>query len=724
MFHCYDLFISYSRRDKRQVMKIVNLLKDKGYSIWIDESGIETGEQFKKVIVSAIEECKVLVFFSSKHSNVSPWTAKEIGVANSKGKPILPVKLDETEYNKEVLFDLVNLDYCDLTRRTQRNEQIESLLKSLIKLIGTVDYTKVSNSITSRHKCYRYLSLAVVAMTCIIAATFVYLKLSRVPDITIIPQRGAVLDEYGRKLAYTQELFDVYIDKSVLLGIDDKRLKDFAGQVAETINDDRNAYQYYSCLLDDNSRYLDVVKNASDSLVNALASLPVLMDKQYSKALICQSSGERIYPYGNLFSEVVGVYPCDSSKQSGIEYNLNNILSGVVGKTHKVRKFSLGLDRTISPKDGLYIRTTINVEFQQLVDSLLAYHINQNEIIESASVMILESSSGAIRAMVSRDTHNSNATTNFEHLFSSEPGSTFQTITLSALLEEKGVRLNESLPTNHGRISEYPRIPLDAYVQNYERKHQVSNMSILEGFAFSSNYVLRRLILDHYEGHPDDFIETLHKYKMNYPIKLGIEPSGKSARIIIPNPNDTSWHDEDLLNLAIGYNVLIPGINVLTFYNAIANNGKRIEPYLIEAYEDNGNVVKRATASSVEEPIISIEVVDSLKYALSMANRIGTGQRLKKTSIAGKTGTTRLILTDIERGGSMNPYSDINGRHKYMATYIGFFPVDSPRYTIYASFRTSLTDEASYGGNLPVTIIGAIAEEICAWNPSLEESYK
>lgn len=69
----------------------------------------------------------------------------------------------------------------------------------------------------------------------------------------------------------------------------------------------------------------------------------------------------------------------------------------------------------------------------------------------------------------------------------------------------------------------------------------------------------------------------------------------------------------------------------------------------------------------------------------------------------------------------MDPYSDTNGRRKYMATYIGFFPVDSPRYTIYASFRTSLTDEAFYGGNLPATITGAIAEEICTWNPSLEE---
>lgn len=721
MFHCYDLFISYSRRDKRQVMKIVNLLKDKGYSIWIDESGIETGEQFKKVIVSAIEECKVLVFFSSKHSNVSPWTAKEIGVANSKGKPILPVKLDETEYNKEVLFDLVNLDYCDLTRRTQRNEQIDSLLKSLSKLIGTSDSLLVSNPISPRNK---YLSLAMVAIICVIAATFVYLKLSQVPDITIIPQRGAILDEYGRKLAYTQEIVDVYLDKSVLLGIEDKRLKDFSGQVAETVNDGRNAYQYYSCLIDDNSRYLDVAKNASDLLVNALASLPVLMDKQYSKALICQPSGERIYPYGNLFSDVVGVYPCDSSKQSGIEYNMNSTLSGVLGKTHKTRKFSFGLDRTIPPKAGLNIRTTINVEFQQLVDSLLASHINQNEIIESASVMIMESSSGAIRAMVSRDAHNSNATTNFEHLFSSEPGSTFQTITLSALLEDKGVLLNESLPTNHGRISEYPRIPQDAYVQNFERKYQTSNISVLEGFTMSSNYVFRRLILDHYEGHPDDLIETLHRYKIDHPVKLGIEPADKSVRIIIPDPNQKSWRDEDLLSLAIGYNVLIPGINILTFYNAIANNGKRIEPNLIEAYEDNGNIVKRATASSYEEPIISIEAVDSLKHALSMVNRIGTGQRLKKTSIAGKTSTTRLILTDIERGGSMNPYSDINGRHKNMATYIGFFPVDSPRYTIYASFRTSLTDETSYGGNLPATITGAIAEEICAWNPSLEESYK
>ena len=702
-------------------MKIVNLLKNKGYTIWMDESGIETGEQFKKVIVNAIEECNVLVFFSSKHSNTSPWTAKEIGVANSKGKPILPVKLDETEYNKEVLFDLVNLDYCDLTRRVQRDEQIESLLKSLSKLIDTVDPSIVSNSIRHRRKYYKCLSLAMVTIICIIVAALVYLKFSRIPDITIIPQRGAILDEYGRKLAYTQELFDVYVDKSLLLGIDDKRLKDFSGQIAKILSDGRNAYQYYSCLIDGNSRYLNVAKNASDSLVNALASLPVLMDKQYSKALICQSIGERIYPYGNLFSDVVGVYPCDSSKQSGIEYNLNSILSGVVGKTHKTRKLSLGLDRTIPPKAGFNIRTTINVEFQQLVDSLLAFHINQNEIIEAASVMILESDSGAIRAMVSQDTSNSHSTTNFDYLFSSETGSTFQTITLSALLEEKGVRLNESLPTNHGRILEYPILPTDAYVENYERKNQTSTISVLDGFTMSSNYVFRRLILDHYERHPDDFIETLHKYKIDFPVELGIEPTNKSARIIIPDPSQESWRDVDLLSLAIGYNVQIPAINILTFYNVIANNGILIEPNLIEAYEDNGNIVKRTKRASFKKPILSIKTVDSLKYALSMVNRIGTGRRINETPIAGKTGTTRLRLTDIEREGSMDPYMDINGRHKYMATYIGFFPVDSPKYTIYASFRTKLTNNNLYGGTLPASITEAIIEEICTWNPSLEE---
>lgn len=126
-----DIFISYSRRDTALVTEFYDRLVALGYSVWIDKDGIESGDAFKKVIVNAIKESRLLVFFSSIDSNASTWTAKEIGVAVMEGVPIVPVKLDKSTYNDDVYFDLVNLDFTDYSSVRERNMQMERFLKSV-----------------------------------------------------------------------------------------------------------------------------------------------------------------------------------------------------------------------------------------------------------------------------------------------------------------------------------------------------------------------------------------------------------------------------------------------------------------------------------------------------------------------------------------------------------------------------------------------------------------
>ena len=132
----YDVFISYSRKDSEIVNQIVEILSAKGLCSWMDKDGIESGDSFKTVIVSAIEKSGVFLFFSSISSNSSEWTVKEVNLAIYKKKPIIPIRLDETEYNPSILFDLVGLDYIDIL-----TEQIESsieskLVKSIKKHLG------------------------------------------------------------------------------------------------------------------------------------------------------------------------------------------------------------------------------------------------------------------------------------------------------------------------------------------------------------------------------------------------------------------------------------------------------------------------------------------------------------------------------------------------------------------------------------------------------------
>lgn len=107
----HDVFISYSRKDTAIVDQFVDRLTDAGYSVWIDRDGIYSGDEFKKKIVQAIKKSSIVLFFSSVNSNASDWTIKEISYSLKKGKTIIPIRLDDSEYEDNIDFDLVNIDF-------------------------------------------------------------------------------------------------------------------------------------------------------------------------------------------------------------------------------------------------------------------------------------------------------------------------------------------------------------------------------------------------------------------------------------------------------------------------------------------------------------------------------------------------------------------------------------------------------------------------------------
>lgn len=127
----HDIFISYSRRDTDLVDQFVRRFENEGFRVWIDRDGIESGDSFKRIIVRAIKESELLLFFSSESSNSSPWTTKEVSVAVHYGKPIIPIKIDKTLYNEDVEFDLVNLDYVDYTDPKMQEPMMEKLVRTI-----------------------------------------------------------------------------------------------------------------------------------------------------------------------------------------------------------------------------------------------------------------------------------------------------------------------------------------------------------------------------------------------------------------------------------------------------------------------------------------------------------------------------------------------------------------------------------------------------------------
>lgn len=132
----YDVFVSYSRIDTNRVQAIVEEIERKGYKVWIDKKGIDSGDEFKTTIVKAIRNSEAFLFFSSKGANESTWTMKEVNTAVHFKKVIIPVKLDNTEYDDSILMELVGLDYVDFTSSSQHSYAISKLTKALQKRIS------------------------------------------------------------------------------------------------------------------------------------------------------------------------------------------------------------------------------------------------------------------------------------------------------------------------------------------------------------------------------------------------------------------------------------------------------------------------------------------------------------------------------------------------------------------------------------------------------------
>ena len=343
---------------------------------------------------------------------------------------------------------------------------------------------------------------------------------------------------------------------------------------------------------------------------------------------------------------------------------------------------------------------------------------DQEDIVAGCAV-VLDVKTGAVRAMVNLQRDKKGE---FREVFNlaagrpAEPGSVFKAVTLTTLLEDGKVELEDRMPTNRGYMADMPKFKADEYIINYERRYGVKEIPVVDGFKISSNYVFRRLVKDHYGENPERFIDRLHSYNFGEAYDFDLTERG-SSKPRIPDPSDNGWTVYDLANVAIGYSASVTPLQVATFYNAIANDGRMMKPYVVESIEHNGKIEKKFKPEILNGAICSKATADTLTRALKMVTLEGTGSRLKnaKCVVAGKTGTSRMHLDMKERGGSRDPYEDNEGRKRHQATFVGFFPADEPQYTAIVVVYTGLIKHNVYGGSIPAMTFKDIADQLWAY---------
>ena len=557
------------------------------------------------------------------------------------------------------------------------------------------------------------------------------------------PARGAILARDGRMLAISFPSYTIAMDPTVLrdeFARDAQRGKereqewlDKARELAaglERFFPEKTAAEYYEMIRRDREqgrRYRSIGTPVDYDTMQEIKALPLFREGQYKGGLIVSQKDVRQYPYGTLARRVIGFVrdntDASTNNYIGIEGKFNSKLHGEEGYRYTTvkdgKKTLQVLDSTsVKPVDGMDVRTTLDIDIQDLADRSLRAQIDTNRKIEGGCAVVMEVATGAIRAMVNlkRDPKTGKMEESYNYAIgrAGEPGSVFKASTIMTLLEDGCIHsLEETIPTNHGKEG---TLPLDQHIYDYERQNGTNEITILRGLEMSSNYVFAHLAIQHYSKRPKDFIDKLYMYKLGEAFDFDLDGMASPQ---VPSPDRDSWSATSLGTTAYGYSVTETPLHILTFYNAIANKGKMMKPYLVEDIEKNGTVKEKLGPSILNASICSRATADTITRGLTRVVQAGTATRLKNTrfKVAGKTGTARIVLDAQDSKNAAGRYVDEWGRKKNQATFVGFFPAEAPRYSFIVVIYSTLDRESFYGGTLPALTARDIVDGIYAMDP-------
>lgn len=553
----------------------------------------------------------------------------------------------------------------------------------------------------------------------------------------IEPDRGAIIGCDGKLLAMSTPMYQLYMDctvlKSVFRGKSNpdslerdwlSKAKAFSDGLAKEVGG--SAGDYYRMIVTgrkDGNRYMRLTADLDRGALLRLQKLPLMKEGRYKSGIIVNKRDSRQYPYGTLARRTIG-YVKDNRNSNGnnhigLEGKYDYALHGKEGeiwlRPTDNRERIQNYDSTyVKPEDGLNVRTTLNITLQDIVDKAMRKQMAANPKINEGCAVIMDVKTGAIRSMVNltKDPKDSslNEVYNMAIGFAAEPGSVFKATTLMTVIEDGFVKsLDDVIPMNNGVIPGYPQ---DTHIKGN------GEISVLRGFEISSNYVFRYLAVKNYNDNPKRFLDKLYMYKLGQAFDFDLKGLSEPY---IPSPDSKQWSATDLGSTAIGYSVKETPLHILTFYNAIANKGRMMKPYLVESIEKNGAVKTKKGPSVLNASICSKATADTMLRAMRAVTSEGTAKRLKgaKLTVAGKTGTSRQVLSkeEIDKYGMSSPYVTKDGSYHNLATFVGFFPAENPKYSAIVCMKSDLIRGSLYGGIGPAAVMREVVDAIYVLDP-------
>ncbi|MBN1133025.1 MAG: transpeptidase family protein [Bacteroidales bacterium] len=518
----------------------------------------------------------------------------------------------------------------------------------------------------------------------------------------IEPNRGNIYSADGLLLAVSVPYYEIRMDmqsESFTREIFDRHVDELSKSLSEFFKD-RHWTSYKRELVrarEEGNRYFLVKRNITYTQLQEVKKFPIFNLGPYRGGFIYVQQNQRIHPYGMLASRTIG-YTMKGPVESvvGIEGAYNRELRGVEGYRlmRRIRGdvwMPINDRNEVEPRDGHDVVTTIDVDLQDVAENALMNQLMRHEA-DHGSIVLMEVQTGKIRAIanLSRNENGTYGETyNFAIGESTEPGSTFKLASMIAILEDGYVRPEEIVDVGNGVVEYYGKRIEDS------GEIGLGKISIQHAFEVSSNVGISKIINEHYKDNPSAFIDRLYQMGLNR--KLGLEIRGEGRPEIKYTDSDL-WSGISLPMMSLGYEVRMTPLQILTLYNAIANDGKMIKPVFAEEIRYRGKTVKKIETKVLNHSICSNETLSRIKIMLEGVVENGTARNLRNShyQIAGKTGTAQIAL---DKQG----YTEA----LYQASFVGYFPADKPKYSCIVVVNAP--SKSIYYGNL---VAGPIFREI------------
>ncbi|MBE9466953.1 MAG: transpeptidase family protein [Bacteroidetes bacterium] len=538
-------------------------------------------------------------------------------------------------------------------------------------------------------------------------------------DITIEANRGDICAEDGRLLASSVPYYEIRMDlKSE--AITNKIFNDNIDSLAISLSRlfaDKTKSEYKRQLISARyrcERYHLIKRKVNYKKLKQLKNFPLFRLGRYKGGFIYSQENKRIQPFVNLASRTIGyLNKGESGTIVGVEGAYNRDLKGVNG-VKLMQKISSNVwmpikdENQIESQDGKDIITTIDINIQDVAQNALLSQLKKHNAGHGC-VVLMEVKTGEIRAIanLTRDKFgNFQEEYNYAIGESTEPGSTFKLASLIVALEDGYVDLDDSIETGGGLVK-YHGFP----VRDSKRGGH-GKITVKQVFEVSSNVGVSKIITKYYSNNEKKFVKRLYSMHLNETTGIEIKGEGKPY---IKYPGDTLWSGISLPQMSIGYEIRSTPLQILTFYNAVANDGILVKPKLVKAIKYHGEITKTFATEVINHSICSKSTINKVKKMLEGAVEEGTARNLKNSNykIAGKTGTAQIA-------NKKYGYK-YQSKVSYQASFVGYFPADNPKYSCIVVVNAP-SNNVYYGNLVAGPVFKEIADKVYSTDINLQSS--